>query len=221
MREEWAKNRLNWGDDEWSRVIWSDEVYVVLGDRAGSVWVTRTADKEFDEACVVPKFKQSNLRIMAWSCIMKDKKGPIVVLEYPGGRGGGMTSLRYQEQVLSKVVVDFYQEACEERGWVLFEQDGAPSHTAKGTIRYLDQHDIELLPQPASSPDLVPIESLWHILKEHICARARIPTTLDELKIAIKEAWDLITIEEVNKYIDTMHARCVAVTEAKGGHTKY
>jgi len=37
-----------------------------------------------------------------------------------------MTVVRYQEQVLAKMVHDCYQEASEERGWVLFEQDGAP-----------------------------------------------------------------------------------------------
>jgi len=63
-------------------VIWSDEAYMVLGDWAGSVWVTRTVNEEYDEACVVPKFKLSNLHLMAWSCIMKNKKGPIIILEY-------------------------------------------------------------------------------------------------------------------------------------------
>jgi hypothetical protein len=66
-------------------VIQSDEVYVVLGDQAGSVWVTQTANGEYDEACVVPKFKQSNLHLRVWFCIMKNKKGPIIILEYLGG----------------------------------------------------------------------------------------------------------------------------------------
>lgn len=220
-RLQWARNFEDWTEDEWALVIWSDEVYVVLGDRAGSVWVTRTADEEFDEACVVPKFKQSNLRIMCWSCIMKDKKGPIIILEYPGGQGGGMTAKRYQEQVLRPVVIDFYRKAFEERDFVLFEQDGAPSHTAKSTIRFLEQHDIETMPQPPSSPDVVPLESLWHILKRHIRAREHLPTTLDELRTAVKEAWDLITIEEVNHYVASMQDRVQAVIKAKGGHTKY
>ena len=94
-RVEWAKNHAEWTEEEWNRVIWSDEVYVVFDDQAGSVWVTQTADEEYDKACVVPKFKQSNLCLMAWSCIMKNKKGLIIILEYPGGQRGGMTSARY------------------------------------------------------------------------------------------------------------------------------
>lgn len=118
-----------------------------------------------------------------------------------------MTSARYQAQVLDKVVVKFYWEACEEIGEVLFKQDGAPSHTAKATIKYLKKHDIKTLPQPPSFPDVVPIESLWHILKEHIRACPHIPTNLEELKVAIKEAWDLVTIDKVNKHIENMHNR--------------
>jgi len=125
-RVEWARKFEDWGSEGWAQVIWLDEVYVVLSDQKGSVFVTRNPQEEFHEDCVIPKFKQSNLQIMAWSCIMKGKKGPLVVLDYPGGRGGGMTVVRYQEQVLEKMVHDCYQEASEERGWVLFEQDGAP-----------------------------------------------------------------------------------------------
>lgn len=221
QRHEWAKKFEGWGSEDWERVIWSDEVYVVLGDRKGSVYVTRKADEEFHKDCVVPKFKQSNLRIMAWGCIMKGKKGPLTVLEYPGGRGGGMTAARYQNQVLEKFVHDFYMEASEERGWVLFEQDGAPSHRAKSTIHWLEQNSVETMPQPASSPDVVPIEPLWHNLKELIRAQPHIPTTLDELKTAVYEAWDQLTVEDVDRHINTMEERVQAVLQAKGGHTKY
>jgi hypothetical protein len=31
-RVEWAKNHAEWTEEEWNRVIWSDEFYVVLGD---------------------------------------------------------------------------------------------------------------------------------------------------------------------------------------------
>jgi transposase len=119
------------------------------------------------------------------------------------------------------VVLDFYHEAQEEVGGVLFEQDKAPSHTTKATIKYLKQHDIETLPQPPCSPDVVSIKSLWHTLKEHIHACPCIPTNLQELKVTIKEVWDLVIIDEVNKHIDCMHDQVVAVLEAKGGHMKY
>ncbi|KAJ3743631.1 hypothetical protein DFH05DRAFT_1234762 [Lentinula detonsa] len=84
-RKDWAE--FVKGID-WSGVIWSDECYVYLGDKASRVFVTRREDEEYEEDCLIPTFKQSSIRVMIWACIMKGKKGPLVVLEYPGGKGG-------------------------------------------------------------------------------------------------------------------------------------
>ena len=46
---------------------------------------------------------------------MEGQKGPLVVLEYPGGRGGGMNTQRYCEQVLESVVKGFFEEMQRER----------------------------------------------------------------------------------------------------------
>ena len=62
--------------------------------------MTQCPDEEFDKDCLVPTFKQSSVRVMVWGCIMKGQKGLLVVLEYPGGKGGGMNTARYREQVL-------------------------------------------------------------------------------------------------------------------------
>lgn len=82
----------------------------------------------YDENCVVPRFKQSLVRVMIWACIMKGKKGPLVVLEYLGGKDGGMNLKCYQEQVLEGKLRDFYTQMNKERPVVIFQQDSAPSH---------------------------------------------------------------------------------------------
>ena len=76
----------------WERIIWSDECYVYIGDTKGRVYVTRQPDEVLKEDCLVPSFKQSSLRVMIWGCIIKGRKGPLVVLEYLSGKGGGMNS---------------------------------------------------------------------------------------------------------------------------------
>jgi len=96
---------------------------------------------------------------------MKGSKGPLVVLEYPGGRGGGMDAERYQEQVLDGIFFDCSMQMSEERGQILFQQDGAASHTAKSTQEWLKWNSINTFPHPPSSPDLNPIELLWNKIK--------------------------------------------------------
>jgi hypothetical protein len=91
----WARLYHKYSLQQWARVIWSDEAYIYLGDDRGRVFVTRRPDEEYLDECLVPTFKQSPVRVMVWACIMKGRKGPLVVLEYPGGKGGGMNTRRY------------------------------------------------------------------------------------------------------------------------------
>ncbi|KAF7964410.1 hypothetical protein HWV62_8469 [Athelia sp. TMB] len=220
-RLKWAHEHADWTDFEWSRVIWSDEAYVVVGDRAGQVYVTRRADEVYNDDCVVEKFKQSSFRIMIWGCIMMGRKGPLTVLEYPGGKGGGMNAHRYREQVLESHLLEFYQEMSEERGLVAFQQDGAGSHTAGMTKKWLKDHLVDIFPHPAASPDMSPIEPIWHVLKEKIRMRPQAPTSQEELKQAVREAWDEISEEDINKHVQSMQNRIQDLIKAKGGHTRY
>ena len=220
-RKQWAREHKSWGEEDWDRVIWSDECYVYMGDDRGTVWVTRAPGEEFDEDCVIPTFKQSSLRVMIWACIMRGSRGPMVILDYPGGKGGGMTANRYQDQVLDRVLFDYYWKMSETRGQVVFQQDGARSHTAKSTMAWLASNEIEIFPHPASSPDLSPIEPLWHRLKTLIRERPHIPSSLEELKTAVRECWEMITAKDIDQHVKHMEDRVKAVLKADGGHTKY
>ncbi len=48
---------------------------------------------------------------------------------------------------------------------LIFQQDLAPSHTAKSTKSWLNDHGVGVLACPANSPDRNPIENLWDIVK--------------------------------------------------------
>ncbi|GLB39040.1 putative encoded by [Lyophyllum shimeji] len=220
-RMYWARKYRSWLLREWGKVIFSDECYIYLGDNCGRIYVTRRPGEELHEDCVVPSFKQSSKRVMVWGCIISGHKGPLVVLEYPGGKGNGMNSARYQDQVLDGVLVDFHTRMKALKGSVLFQQDNAPSHASKSTKQWFAAHDLPLLYHPASSPDLNPIEHVWHELKTRLRALPRPPNTVEELKAAVLRAWDELPIEDVDKHIRRMPDRVQAILKARGGHTKY
>jgi transposase len=222
------KKRLDWAEDfdgidekEWDNLLPSDECYVQLDDSNGRIFVTRRPEEEYDENCVIPNFKQSSVRVMIWGCFMRGVKGPLVVLEYPGGKGGGMDTDRYISQVLEAHLSPFYHKMEKERPGIVFQQDGAPSHTAKRTKKWLANHNIDLFPHPPNSPDLNPIEPLWHDLKTIIRSSPHLPNTVPKLIKAIQDAWEKLPISDLDKHIRTMPDRVQAVLAAKGGHTRF
>jgi hypothetical protein len=92
---------------------------------------------------------------MVWGCIMHGVKGPLVVLEYLGGQGGGMESNQYREQVLERVLLELDEDMKKKKWVIYFQQDGAPSHTSKATKKWCEDHKIKLFPHPPLSPDVI------------------------------------------------------------------
>jgi transposase len=220
-RLAWAQERKEQGCSEFSHVIWSDEAYVILGETCGRVYVTRKSGEELEDECVEEVCTQASVRAMIWGCIMKGRKGPLVILEYPGGKGGGMNAERYREQVLEPALLPFFSEMQERVPNLLFQQDGASAHRAKATSEWLAAHNIPTFPHPPSSPDVSPIEPVWLVLKKHIRARPIQPTNYVELQQAILEAWDAIPSADTDTLIDRMPRIVDAVMASNGGHTKY
>ena len=158
---------------------------------------------------------------MVWGCIIEGWKGPLVVLEYPGGRGGGMNTQRYCEQVLESVVKGFFEEMRGERGHIFFQQDNMSCHTSKHMKSWFSKNSIPLLFHPPNSPDLSPIEPVWHELKTLVWRRPHSPTNINELKMAVLQAWEKLSVVDIDKYIMTMPERITAVLASHGGHTRY
>jgi transposase len=218
-RLAWAKQNHDMEPEDWKKIIFSDECYVDLGDKQGRTYVTRRADEVLLDECLVPTFKQSSVRVMVWGCIIEGHKGPLVVLEYPGGKGGGMNSTRYQDQVLDPILKAFYIQMNNERQSVNFQQDGAASHRSKSTMKWFAENKIPLFNHPASSPDLNPIEPVWLDLKNILRHLTHPPNTVDQLRTAVLDAWEQLPMERIDGHIRRMGDRVEAVLKAKGGHT--
>lgn len=61
----------------------------------------------------------------------------------------------------------------------IFMQDNAPCHKAKTAMSFLQEERVEYLDWPAQSPDLNPIENLWHTLGVKVMDRN--PTNTEDL----------------------------------------
>jgi len=78
---------------------------------------------------------------------------------------------------------------------------------------------IRVLPWPAHSPDLNPIEHVWDILgrrmQHHDCQ------SLNQLFAALREEWDAIPQEDLDDLIQSMPRRVGMVISKQGSHTQF
>ncbi|KAK7098922.1 hypothetical protein V1264_003137 [Littorina saxatilis] len=153
---------------------------------------------------------------MIWAAIgVNQLVAPVVFQNVGQGRGNGVNADRYINQVLRPFVVPFFQRYRN----CLFQQDNARPHTARATQDFLRHNNVNLLPHPARSPDLNPIEHFWDIMQRRINALARRPRTAAELRAAVSQLWAQVPQQQINDLVLSMYRMCVAVINAHGGAT--
>ena len=69
-----------------------------MGGASGRVRVTRQVGKEFDESCLLPKFKKYE-SIMVWGCFVGRQKGPVIIWDKKAW-GKTMNAKGYQGHIL-------------------------------------------------------------------------------------------------------------------------
>jgi transposase len=212
IRRQWAEEHKNWTEEQWFQVFWTDETWVKPG-RHRKVKVTRRKGEALHPDCVEPKV-QKRIGWMFWGGISgRFGKGPGLFWEKGWGT---INSQSYCEHVVP-LMADYVS-----RGGLLLMQDNAGGHAAKDTLAYMRNMGLVPIFWPALSPDLNPIETLWNRIKDIIEEKdPEIHRSYPKLRRAIIEAWETITDEEIRDLIRTMPARCQAVIDADGWHTKY
>lgn len=220
-RLAWALEHAHWTVEDWSRVIWTDECALKVGEVSGNIWVTRRPDEEYHEDCLQPKFRKRPT-VMIWGCMIGEELGPMVIWKKEWGT---ITSKTYTEHIIDEEIAPFYQEKEAELGRVYLMEDGASPHRAAHSQNARDRYGILSLPWPASSPDLNPIESLWHQVKSHISKLPLEdrPSTIEGMKLCIKRTWAYLSHDHLftQDLVASMPERIQAVIAANGGHTRW
>ena len=104
---------------------------------------------------------------------------------------------------------------------MFFQQDSARCHSSRVAMNVLNKNHIRTLPWSALSPDLNPIEHLWDELGRRVRMRVNLPESIDQFQRALTVEWNNIPQAFVMRLIGSMRHRCLAVINARGGHTRY
>ena len=218
QRQQWAQAHVNWRNAQWRRVLFSDESRFCVDPANGRIRVWRMDRCRYNDENVLERDPWGGESVMIWGAMsLNQLVGPVIFQNIGPGRGNGVTAQRYIAQVLVPHVVPFFQRHPN----FLFQQDNARPHTARATQGFLRQNNIHLMPHPARSPDLNPIEHLWDEIQRQLNQMQPRPRTAVQLGAAITRVFAGIGNVQINRLVNSMHRRCTAVIAARGGHTVY
>ena len=210
-RLDFAKKWMSNGKCTLENVIWTDETRVAShpNHRRVSVWTnTGEAQKQV-------KMHSGGKSKMFWGSFSKHGAGRLVSIE------GHVDTAEYI-RILDENLIGELQIAKELfPGTWRFMQDNAPPHTAKATKDFLRSKDVDTIDLPPYSPDLNPIENIWHWMKHILETEYPVCQSVNDIEARFHAIWERITPEMCNSYCANYEKRLLAVIAANGGYTKY
>ena len=174
VSEKNKKKRVAWSnkhlDHDFKKTVISDEKVFCLNKRDGRVWCVPSGYNH-------RRTRKSNVKMHIWGAITRTGKSQ---LEHITNR---VKASDYQK-ILNENLIPFWHRVVTNGVWY-FQQDNAPPHTTKSTFEFFRSKGIKVLDWPPQSPDLSPIENLWHIIEVEV--QKRKPKNKSELIQCVRE----------------------------------
>ena len=151
---------------------------------------------------------------MFWGCMTWNGVGQACKIE------STLDSTLYCEILSDNLLgtADYFQM---DRDYFVFQQDNDPKHTSRLAKDWFNQNRVNLMDWPPQSPDMNPIEHLWHALEQRLQTYPEPPKGIHELWERTQDEWLKIPVETCQNLISSMPSRIQALLKAKGEYTKY
>ena len=144
---------------------------------------------------------------MRWHYGQKENKHIVVQ--------GNLNAHGYINQILQTEAVPFLQR----HEPAILMHDNARPHVARICRQFLNRNNVNVLPWPAVSPDMNPIEHILDYLGRKVRARGNVHN-LRDLENALTQEWKNIPNVVIRRYVRSMQGRLAAGINSRGGHAR-
>ncbi|GFU17418.1 transposable element Tcb2 transposase [Trichonephila clavipes] len=212
-RSLWCREHRNWRDNEWGRVLFTDESRFSLSSDSHRIliWIERGSCNL--PSNIIERDRYGGRGVFVWGGIMLGSRTDLHIFD-----AGSANGTRYCNEILLPYVRLF-------RGAMglqfLFMDDNALCHRTVVAEMLLESEHIGRMAWPARSPDLNPIEHVWDFLGRRLAARILPPVTNRELRLALQDEWAAMPQQLIDTLILSMGRRCETCLAVRGDHIPY
>ncbi|GFV39731.1 transposable element Tcb2 transposase [Trichonephila clavipes] len=196
----WCREHRNWRDNEWGRVLFTDESGLSLSSDSRRILIWRERGSRNHPSNIIERDRHGGRGVLFWGGIMLGSRTDLHIFD-----AGSVNGTRYCNEILLPYV-RLFRGAMGLR--FLFMDDNAPCHRTVAAEQLLESEDIERMDWPARSPDLNPIEHVWDFLGRRLAARTLPPVTIRELRLALQDEWAAMPQQLIDTLILSMGRRC-------------
>jgi len=204
-----AQAHQHWNENDWHRVIFTDESSFQCVSHNGRIFVRRLPEEAMELDTIQYSETKSSV-IMVWGAISIDGVGPLVQVRGTIDAEGYLNIFRHRLRWYFPGLYNNEQ---------IFQDDNARPHTTDTVSKWFQKYDIERMHWPSRSPDLNIIEDIWGKIKYEM--RGKIFSSNDDLWEEVNHQWRQISDRLIRQLYRSLSARIEAVFEAQGGVTKY
>lgn len=205
-RLAFAKAHVGWNASQWRNILFSDESkFNIKGSDMKNFTVRRPINTRLKPEYCRGTVKHGGGSVMVWGCFSYSGIGPICQITEK------MDRFLYKNILENEMLP--YADENMPLIWV-FQHDNDPKHTSKVVSEWLKASNVRVLQWPAQSPDLNPIENLWSIVDRQI--KRDKETNKYNIFHRLKDAWNSISQDQIERLIDSMPRRCTAVIKNNG-----
>ncbi|GFV41774.1 transposable element Tcb2 transposase [Trichonephila clavipes] len=212
-RSLWCREHRNWRNNEWGRVLFTDESRFSLSSDSHRILIWRERGSRNHPSNINERDRYGGRDVLFWGGIMLGSRTDLHIFD-----AGSVNGTRYCNEILLPYVRLFRGAMCLQ---FLFMDGNAPCHRTVAAEQLLESEDIERMDWPARSPDLNPIEHVWDFLGRRLAARTLPPVTIRELRLALQDEWAAMPQQLIDTLILSMGRRCETCLAVRRDHIPY
>ncbi|GFU66398.1 transposable element Tcb2 transposase [Trichonephila clavipes] len=209
----WCREHRNWRDNEWGRVLFTDESRLSLSSDSHRILIWRERGSRNHPSNIIERDRYGGRGVLVWGGIMLGSRTDLHIFD-----AGSVNGTRYCNEILLPYVRLFRSAMGLQ---FLFMDDNAPCHRTVAAEQLLESEDIERMHWPVRSPDLNPIDHVWDFLGRRLAARTLPPVTIRELRLALQDEWAAMPQQLIVTLILSMGRRCETCLAVRGDHIPY